>query len=57
MTCDDIVHVVILTQVELEQIDLNLTVLNKHAMFDHLEKKDDILELSQHLMLHVKKKN
>lgn len=47
MTCDHIVHVVILTQVQLQQIDLHLTVLDKHAMFDNLEKKEDIYELNQ----------
>lgn len=39
MTCDHIVHVVILAQVQLQQINLDLTVLDKHAMFNNLEKK------------------
>ena len=42
MTCDHIVDVVILTQIQLQQIDFHLTVLDKHAMFNHLEKKEDI---------------
>lgn len=39
MACDHNVHVVILTHVELQQIDFNFTVLDKHAMFNNLEKK------------------
>lgn len=42
MTRDNIVHVVILTQVQLQQIDLHLTVLDKHAMFHNLEQKEDV---------------
>lgn len=42
MTCDHIVHVVILAQVQLQQINLDLTVLDKHAMFNNLEKKEDV---------------
>lgn len=42
MTRDHIVHVVILTQVQLQQVDLHLTVLDKHAMFNNLEMKEDI---------------
>lgn len=37
MACYDIVQVVILTQVELQQIDFHFTVFNKHAVFNHLE--------------------
>lgn len=44
MTCNNIVHIVILTQVQLQQIDLHFTVLDKHAMFNDLETKRDILE-------------
>lgn len=36
MPCDHIVHVVILTQVQLQEIDLHLTVLDKHAVFHNL---------------------
>ncbi len=39
VTCDHIVHIVILTQVQLQQIDLHLTVLDKHAMFNNLEER------------------
>jgi len=42
MTCNNIVHVVILTQVQLQQIDFHFTVLDKHAMFNNLEQKGDI---------------
>jgi hypothetical protein len=44
MTCDHIVHVVILTQVELQQIDLHFTVLDKHAVFNHLDRKHKVKE-------------
>lgn len=37
MTSDHIVHVVVLAQVELQQINLNLTVFDKHAVFNNLE--------------------
>lgn len=42
VTCDHIVHVVILTQVQLQQIYLDLTVLDEHPMFNNLEKKEDV---------------
>lgn len=41
MACYNVVHVVILTQVELQQIDFHFTVLNKHAMLNHLGKKKE----------------
>lgn len=42
MTSDHIVHVVVLTQVELQQINLNLTVFDKHAMFNNLEERGKV---------------
>lgn len=50
MACYNVVHVVILTQVELQQIDFHFTVLNKHAMLNHLgEKEGDIWKSCQHI--------
>lgn len=40
MPSDHVVHVVILTQVQLQQIDFYFTVLHKHAMLNHLGKID-----------------
>lgn len=39
MTSDHVVHVVVLTQVELQQVNLNFTVFDKHAVFDNLENR------------------
>lgn len=39
MASDHIVHVVILTQVQLQQIDFHFTMLHKHTMLNHLGKK------------------
>lgn len=36
MTSDHVVHVVVLAQVELQQVNLDLTVFDKHAVFDNL---------------------
>lgn len=38
MASDHVVHVVILAQVQLQQIDFHFTMLHKHAMLDHLRK-------------------
>lgn len=36
MTSDHVVHVVVLAQVELQQVNLDFTVFDKHAVFDNL---------------------
>lgn len=40
MASDHIVHVVILTEVELQKIDFHFAMLHKHAMLDHLGKME-----------------
>lgn len=37
VACDHNVHVIILTQVQLQQVDLHLAVFDKHSMFNNLE--------------------
>ena len=39
MTRYHVVHIVILTQVQFQQIDFHFTMLDKHAMFNHLGRK------------------
>lgn len=52
MTSDHVVHVVVLAQVELQQVNLNLTVFDKHAVFDNLEDREELVAaFPRHLSL------
>lgn len=42
MASDHVVHVVVLTQVQLQQIDFHFTMFHKHAMLNHLEKIEKV---------------
>lgn len=37
MPCNHIIHIVVFTQVQLQQIDFHFTVLHKHAMLYYLK--------------------
>lgn len=43
MSSDHVVHVVVLAQVELQQVNLDLTVFDKHAVFDNLEDREELV--------------